>query len=190
MMGQIWRRLQLLAAQGKATLVGAQTVQVQVLEGETLKAQRIEPYGLSYRPKAGAQAYLVFPCGDRAMGLALVVGDKRYQMDLTEGEVALHDDEGNFVKLGRGGVVTVKASTSVLADTPNFETTGDAVIGGTLTVTGDVSFAGGASLQGPVTAQAGLEVVGSLTNNGVNVGDSHTHGGVAPGGSDTGVVNT
>lgn len=119
MMGQIWRRLQLLVAQGKATLVGAQTVQVQVLEGEVLKAQRIEPYGLSYRPKAGAQAYLVFPGGDRAMGLALVVGDKRYQLELAEGEVALHDDGGNFVKLGRGGVVTIKASGYVNFDAPS-----------------------------------------------------------------------
>jgi phage gp45-like len=127
MMGQIWRRLQLLAAQGKATLVGAQTVQVQVLEGEVLKAQRVEPYGLSYRPKAGAQAYLVFPGGDRAMGLALVVGDKRYQMDLDEGEVALHDDEGNFVKLGRGGVVTIKASGHVNFETPSVRHNGTEV---------------------------------------------------------------
>lgn len=119
MMGQIWRRLQLLAAQGKATLVGAQTVQVQVLDGEVLKAQRVELYGFSYRPKAGAQVYMVFPGGDRAMGLALVVGDKRYQMDLEEGEAALHDDEGNFVKMGRGGVVTIKASGHVNFETPS-----------------------------------------------------------------------
>jgi phage gp45-like len=127
MMGQIWRRLQLLAAQGKATLVGAQTVQVQVLEGEVLKAQRIEPYGLSYRPKAGSQVYMVFPGGDRAMGLALVVGDKRYQMELAGGEVALHDDEGNFVKLGRGGVVTIKASGHVNFETPSVRHNGTEV---------------------------------------------------------------
>jgi phage baseplate assembly protein V len=176
MMGQIWRRLQLLAAQGKATLVGPQTVQVQVLEGEVLKAQRIEPYGLSYRPKPGAQAYLVFPCGDRAMGLALVVGDKRYQLELAEGEVALHDDEGNFVRLGRGGVATIKAATKVLADTPVFETTGNAVIGGTLTVAGASALAGGAA------------VTGALTNNGTSVGNAHRHGGVATGSGNTGGV--
>jgi phage baseplate assembly protein V len=176
MMGQIWRRLQLLAAQGKATLVGAQTVQVQVLDGEVLKAQRIEPYGLSYRPKAGAQAYLVFPGGDRAMGLALVVGDKRYQMELAEGEVALHDDEGNFVRLGRGGVATIKAATKVLADTPVFETTGNAVISGTLTVAGASTLAGGAV------------VTGALTNNGTSVGNGHRHGGVATGSGNTGGV--
>lgn len=175
-MEQIWRRLQLLAAQGRATLVGAQTLQVQVLEGEVLKAQRIEPYGLSYRPKAGAQAYLVFPGGDRAMGLALVVGDKRYQLELVEGEVALHDDEGNFVKLGRGGVATVKASASVLADTPLFETAGNVVIGGTLTVAGASTLSGGAA------------VTGALTNNGTSVGNGHRHSGVATGTGNTGGV--
>jgi phage gp45-like len=164
MMGQIWRRLQLLAAQGKATLVGAQTVQVQVLEGEVLKAQRVEPYGFSYRPKAGAQAYLVFPGGDRAMGLALVVGDKRYQMDLAEGEVALHDDEGNFVKLGRGGVAMVKAAGQIVLDAP------------TVLVTG------------AVTMQTGLAVAGALTNNGVGVGNGHRHSGVATGSGNTGGV--
>jgi phage baseplate assembly protein V len=176
MMGQIWRRLQLLAAQGKATLVGAQTVQVQVLDGETLKAQRIEPYGLSYRPKAGAQAYLVFPGGDRALGLALVVGDKRYQLELVEGEVALHDDEGNFVKLGRGGLATVKAASKVIADTPEFETTGNAVIGGNLKVVGVATLSGGAAING------------ALTNNGTSVGSGHRHSGVLTGNGNSGGV--
>lgn len=164
MIGQIWRRLQLLAAQGRATLVAHKTLQVEVLEGEVLTAQRVEPYGLSYRPKPGAQAYLLFPAGDRAMGLALVVGDKRYQMELAEGEVALHDDEGNYVKLGRGGVVTVKANTQLVLDAP-------AVL-----------------VTGPVTMQAGLAVTGALTNNGVSVGNGHTHTGVVPGGGKTGAV--
>lgn len=124
MIGQIWRRLQLLAAQGVATVVGAQVVQVKVLDGEVLKAQRVEPYGLSYRPLPGAQAYLVFPAGDRAMGMALVVGDKRYQVDLAEGEVALHDQAGNFVKMGAGGVVTIKAAGGVNLETPSVKHNG------------------------------------------------------------------
>ncbi len=118
MMSQIWRRLQLLAGQGVATLVSHQRVQATVLDGETLKAQRVEPYGLSYRPKPGAQVYLVFPAGDRAQGIALVVGDRRYEMQLQEGEVALHDDEGNHIKLGRGGHITMQAAGSVSINTP------------------------------------------------------------------------
>ncbi len=166
---QVWRRLQLLAAQGAASLVGAEVVQVKVLDGEVIKAQRVEPYGLSYRPKPGAQAYVVFPGGDRALGLALVVGDKRYQMDLAEGEVALHDDEGNFVRLGRGGVVTVKASTSITLDAP------------VVNVTGVLNALDAANVTGPLAAAGGAAVQGGLSNNGTNVGSSHKHGGVKAG---------
>lgn len=158
MIGSVWRRLQLLCAQGVVNLIGADKVQVRVLDGETLdNIQRVEPYGFSYRPKPGSRAYLFFPAGDRSYGMALVIGDKRYQMDLQEGEVALHDDQGNFVKIGHGGVVTAKASAKVIADTPLFETTQDAKIGGKLIVMG------------------GADITGAISNNGKNVGSSHTH---------------
>lgn len=131
MMRQIWGRLQLICAQGVTTLIGADKVQVRVLDGEPLdNIDRVEPYGLSYRAKKGSRAYLFFPSGDRSYGVALVIGDKRYQMDLQEGEVALHDDEGNHVHIKRGGIIEVKASTKVVADTPIFETTGDVVVSG------------------------------------------------------------
>lgn len=147
MMEQVWRRLQLLAAQGVATLVGDRVVQSRVLADELARAQRIEPYGLSYMPKAGAEVYLVFPAGDRAQGLALVIGDRRYQVALQAGEVALHDDEGNMVKLGRGGVITIKANAAVNIEAPQ------------------------------------------LRHNGVNVGSTHTHGGISPGPASTSVPN-
>lgn len=118
MMEQVWRRLQLLVAQGVATLVGDRVVQAIALDEEVVKAQRVEPYGLSYMPKPGAQVYMLFPSGDRAQGLALIVGDRRYQVALESGEVALHDDDGNMVKLGRGGVITIKASGSVDIQSP------------------------------------------------------------------------
>lgn len=160
----VWRRLQLLIGQGVGTLIGAKFVQADALTDEPLpKVHRVEPYGLSYRAKPGCEVYMVFPGGDRAEGIALVIGDKRYQMDLLEGEVALHDDEGNFVKLGRNGIVTVKASTKVIADTPLFQTTGDVEIGGRLKVAG------------------GADIAGGLTNNGVSVGEEHDHTSTLPG---------
>lgn len=105
MIRQVWNRLQLMFAQGVCNLIGADKVQVRVLDGETLdNIDRAEPYGFSYRPKAGSRAYLFFPSGDRSYGVALVIGDKRYQMDLREGEVALHDDLGQRVHLRRDGI--------------------------------------------------------------------------------------
>lgn len=106
MIGQVWARVQLMIAQGVGVLIGADKVQVTVLDGEPLNnIKRVEPYGFSYRPKRGCQAYLVFPSGDRSFGIALVIGDRQYQMDLQEGEVALHDDQGQCVHLTRDGIL-------------------------------------------------------------------------------------
>jgi len=147
-----------MVAQGVGTLIGADFVQVRVLDGETLKnIRRVEQYGLSYRPKPGCQVYLHFPAGDRSYGVALVIGDKRYQMELEEGEVALHDDENNYVHIKRGGIIEVKAATKVIADTPLFETTHDMKIGGN------------------------VEILGGLKVRGKDVSDTHTHTSTAPG---------
>lgn len=163
-MNAVWHRLQLLFAHGVSTLVGANKVQTRVLEGEPLNnIARIEPYGFSYRPKPGSQTYLLFPSGDRSYGVAIVIGDKRYQMDLVEGEVALHDDENNYVKIKRGGIIEVKAANKVIADVPMFETTHDAKIGGN------------------------VEILGGLTVRGKNVSDTHTHTSGASGTPTSGV---
>nr|VFK18123.1 MAG: phage baseplate assembly protein V [Candidatus Kentron sp. LPFa] len=190
MMDQIWTRLQLLFASGVGKLVGHDRIQARVLRGEVLpNIDRIEPYGYSYRPKPGCQPYIVFPAGDRSYGVALVVGDKRYKMTLTEGEVALHDDGGNHVYLKRGGVIEAKASGRVIADTPLFEATGDAIIHGNLQVRGNTrSNAGYHGEGGGVAAmQSGLFVKGPLTVNGKDVSDAHTHTSNGPGVSTTGV---
>ncbi len=213
MNGQIWRRLQLAIAQGVVNLVGANKVQVRVLDGEPLtNIDRVEPYGLSYRPKKGSRSYLFFPAGDRSYGVALVIGDKRYQMELQEGEVALHDDEeGSHVLLKRGGIIEAKAATKVIADTPLFETTHDAKIGGNLVVVGTTHLqqvvncdmnmivagntvsamvlAGGFSslMGGPATMPQGLAVNGTFTVNGKNVDQTHTHTVTAFGAPSSGV---
>ncbi|MDR0673314.1 MAG: phage baseplate assembly protein [Zoogloeaceae bacterium] len=132
----VWQRLQLLFAHGVGLLLGHEKAQARVLDEEILpNLDRVEPYGFSYRPKPGCQTYLLFPSGDRSYSVALVIGDKQYNMQLQEGEVAIHDDEGNYVHLQRGGnivvnaaqTVTVKAGTKVRLETPLLEVTGDIV---------------------------------------------------------------
>lgn len=184
MINQVFSRLKLLFAKGKVLRIGADTVQVRVLDEETLSnIERVEPYGFSYRPKPGCQAYLVFPDGDRSYGFSLVIGDKQYQMDLQDGEVAIHDDQGNYVHIQRGGVIEVKAATKVIADTPLFETTQDAKIGGNLLVMGQQTANGGyygmggtaARMHSGALIENGLDVTGHLNCNGKNISDTHTH---------------
>jgi phage baseplate assembly protein V len=186
----IWNRLQLLFAKGVAALVGNEKVQARVLSDETLaNIERVEPYGFSYRPKPGAQTWLLFPAGDRSYGVAIVIGDKRYNMTLQEGEVALHDDEGNYVHIKRDGVIEVKAAEKVIADTPLFETTQDAKIGGNLVVVGQTISAAGYYGEGGGVAkmQGGLNVTGEFRVNEKNVSDTHTHTSNGPGVETSGV---
>lgn len=153
----IWSRVKTLFAQGALKRVSDKKVQPTILddESDTLdNVLRVEPYGLSYRAKSGGQAYVVFPNGDRSLGLCLICGDKRYQMILAEGEVALHDDQGQHVHIQRGGVIEIKANTKVLADCPLFETTQDAKIGGNLQVMGTTTSVG------HITGTGGLAVSG------------------------------
>lgn len=113
-MSSVWARVKLIFSLGRARLIEHERVQARVFADEILpNLARVEPYGFSYRPKPDAQTYLLFPSGDRSFGVAILIGDKRYQMQLQEGEVALHDDEGNHVHLARGGNINVHAAGAI-----------------------------------------------------------------------------
>lgn len=187
-MQQIWSRVQLLFGQGRVARVGARDVQVRVLDEEVLEAARVQPYGFSHRP-LGGEAYLGFVAGDRALGIALIVGDRRYEMDLSAGEVAIHDHQGNFVHIQAGGVIEVCASTKVVATTPLLETTGDVHIGGNLVVAGSTQAAGFYGPSGAAASLAGgAQVEGTFVVNGKDVSDGHVHISSAPGTPTSGVV--
>ena len=178
MINQIWNRLQLLFAQGTSTRVSKTHIQATVLDDDIpAKIKRIEPYGFSNFPHAGSQAYLTFPSGDRSYGIAIIVGDEKYQMTLQQGEVAIHDDEENWVHLKRGGTIEVKAATKVIAETPLFETSADAKIGGNLEVCGITASAQGFTGAGKNAAlmQNGLNINGVFTVNGKDISDQHKH---------------
>jgi phage baseplate assembly protein V len=194
MSDHVWRRLQLLFAQGAAKLIGHAKVQARVLSDEVLpNLDRVEPYGFSYRPKPGAEAYLLFPSGDRSYGVAIVIGDRQYNMTLEEGEVAIHDDAGNYVHLKRGGNIEVKANAEitlhaprVVLDTPETEITGNVSIAGNTAIAQGLSVLGEGGAGSTITGE--FAITGGISCNGKNIGDTHTHTGVIPGGGTTGEV--
>ena len=178
MIDQIFRRLQLLFSVGKAVLTGRNNVQASFFDDDlSPNVRHVEPYGFSYFPNDGAEVYGLFVNGDRALGFALITGDKRYKMILQKGEVAIHDDSGNFVHIKRGGVIHVKASAKVIADTPLFEATHDAVVGGNLLVKGNTqSNAGFYGINGGMAEMnGGAKVKGGFEVNGKDVSDGHSH---------------
>lgn len=86
--------------------------------------EHAHPYGFVNVPKKptgqgtvrrAAEAFLSYLGGNRSHGIALIVGDRRYRLyQLDEGEVALHDDQGQQVHLKRDGIwASVPQSKSI-----------------------------------------------------------------------------
>ncbi len=149
-------------------------------------------------PTVGEQVVLFAPSGELAQG---VVGHSVFQdtkpapatskdqetVVFPDGSTVDYNSDSNTLTLtvaGNGNVVvnckvaTINADTSVTIDTPQTTVTGSLTVekslsmgsaGGSMTITGDVAITGA-----------------SLTHNGKNVGSTHTHTGVTPGGGNTG----
>lgn len=158
-----------------------QEVDLDLMHGEMKSGvEHWHPYGITTVPKAGAEALVVFPGGNRSHGIVIACADRRYRLTgLEEGDIALHDDSGQMVKLGRSGMelsspqpISVKSSAGISLEAPS------------ASVKGDMSFEGNASFNGNVAIKGG-----SLTHNEKNVGSTHTHSGVQPGGGSTNVPN-
>jgi phage gp45-like len=87
-------------------------------QGQAL--EHFHQYGFTARPKKptgtgllrqAAEAIFAHLGGNRSHGIALMVGDRRYRPNnLQEGEVVLHDDQGNQVYISRGTIVINAAS--------------------------------------------------------------------------------
>ncbi len=106
-MAPIEGRVRLMLARAIVNLVSdaaqAQEMQIDLLADETHDAvERLQDYGFTSVPHAGAEALVAFVGGLRSHGVVIAVADRRYRLrSLQAGEVALYDDLGNVVKLGR-----------------------------------------------------------------------------------------
>ncbi|HIE4429972.1 TPA: oxidoreductase [Burkholderia multivorans] len=90
-----------------------------------------------------------------------------------------------------GSGITISSPTKVTISAPNVEvdaSAGCAINSPTITLNGNLS-QGGGSYAGTSTFNGNVATTGTLTNNGKNVGSTHTHGGVQPGSGNTGAPN-
>jgi len=161
-----------------------QTVQVQGLGKVVLdNIEHWEPYGLTSRPHAEAEALIGCIGGSLSHGVAINIADRRYRLqNLAEGEVALYDDLGNMVKLGRSQV-TVEAVSHLEASAPTAKITattthiGDVTIEGNLVVTGLIIGQGGMAISGGSGASVNGNLVitgGDVDADGISL-KGHTH---------------
>ncbi|SHJ69331.1 Bacteriophage Mu Gp45 protein [Roseomonas rosea] len=96
----------------------------------------VQQYGLTSRAKVGADAVVIFVGGNRGSGVIIATNDRRYQLELEEGEVAIHDDLGHKVHLSRTGIridggghnLTITGVPKLLQD-GDIEATGDVKAG-------------------------------------------------------------
>ena len=142
-----------------------QQIQLELLEGELRdQVEVMQFYGVYSRPLPGADYAVAFIGGNREQGIAIASADRRYHLQLLEGEVALADDLGNVIRLGRDAM-TINSVGPLNIKAPAINITGP------VTITGDVT------------------TTGHIVNNGKHVDSEHTHGGVMSGPGNTGVVN-
>lgn len=131
-----------------------QSVQVQILSDQVRdNAEHFQHYGFTSVPHPGAEGLALAVGGSSGHTVVINIDDRRYRLKaLADGEVALYDDQGQYVKLGRNGQVRAKATTKLTLEAPAVEI-----------------------------------ISASLKHNGVNIGDTHKHGGIAPGAALTAV---
>lgn len=143
-----------------------QILQVKAGADETLTdVEHREPYGYTSRPHQGAEAVVISLGGNTSHSMVLMVGDRRYRLKgLKEGEVALHDDQGNVVHLQREQIL-VNAVQKLQITAP------ETAINSNLTVTGNTVFNG------------------QVSANGKRIDETHKHTGVQSGGSTSGAVS-
>lgn len=97
-------RALIAAVNDDATL---QTLQIELTADEAQDGvEHFQPYGLAYKPHTGAEAIALAVGGLRSHAVVLTVTDRRYRLKaLQDGEVALYDDQGQKLLLGRDGIV-------------------------------------------------------------------------------------
>ena len=164
-------------------------VQQITYQGKVADSAVVFPYGIHANLPVDSLG-LMFPIGDTSEDRAVIGYNPKVRPTLLEGEVSFyHPPTGSFITwkesgdldilVGEGGGgnvtinctdATVTASGSVTIDTPTTTLTGDAEIDGNLTVTGDTALGA------------------TVTSNGKDISDTHTHigspsapsGGVTP----------
>lgn len=76
--------------------------------------ERFQSYGLTSNPLPGAEMIVLSLGGESGHQIVIAIDDRRYRLTgLQSGEVALYTDEGDYVRLGRNGVMTLNAGSTL-----------------------------------------------------------------------------
>lgn len=183
-------RIASLLRRGVTTSVDAaqrmQAIQATTLDEVPLdNMEHFEPYGLTSHPHPGSEPLIMQVEGKRGHEVVVSIADRRYRLQgLAEGEVALYDDLGNVVRLGRAQL-TINAVQHLAVTAPTAEISATTTHIGDVTINGNLVVTGNISADGEITD---LAASGGTTLSHVrSVYDGHTHPGDS--GGTTGTPN-
>lgn len=165
MIAPLQRRIQMMLA--RAVIAGvndaaqAQEHQLDLLAEETHDGvEHFQGYGISSVAPAGLEALVAFVGGLRSHGVVIGVADRKYRLkSLQSGEVALYDDQGQYVLLGRDRI-TIHTDKDVRIEADKVE-----VIASAAKVTADRVDLG-------ASGGAGVARIGDTVSGGVITGGS------------------
>lgn len=183
-------RIASLLRRGVTTSVDAaqrmQAIQASTLDEVPLdNMEHFEPYGLTSHPHPGSEPLIMQVEGKRGHEVVVSIADRRYRLQgLAEGEVALYDDLGNVIRLGRAQL-TVDAVQHLAVTAPTAEITATTTHIGDVTINGNLVVTGNISADGEITDLAASG--GSTLSHVRSVYDGHTHPGDS--GGTTGTPN-
>ena len=107
------------------------------------KIEHWHDYGFSMHPKAGAEVMTMALGGSQDHLIVIGTADRRYRLKVAEGEVALHDDQGQKVHFLRDKTlielskpVHAKSTQKVTIEAPTIELKGNISHTGSMTTTG------------------------------------------------------
>lgn len=150
----------------------------------------MQPYGFSSVAPQGSMMLVLAVGGDPGDLVGLPIGSPAMRAGgLAPGESVQYGPAGQRIHCKADGTIDVRSGVKVTLKAPSFEfqagdctvlidENGVSITGGGLSITG-----------GGMTASGGEGIAlsgGTLTHNGRNVGETHTHTGVQPGGGTTG----
>lgn len=145
---------------------GMQTLKAAILAGENRDdIEYFQDYGFTSVPKAGAEALVICPQGNRDHMIAVKVADRTVRLKgLETGEVAIFTDEGDKIHLKRNNNIEVVAATKVTLTTPLAEFSENVVIKGNLDVEGNETVKGNETVEGNSTVEGTADVTGAVTS--------------------------
>ncbi|MFK4751435.1 phage baseplate assembly protein domain-containing protein [Oceanobacter antarcticus] len=162
------RRLRVLLQRSQVLLTKyngkIRLLQVQVPGGQALSdVEHLEPFGFTSHPPQGAEAIVLAFGGNGSHSVGLLVGDRRYRLVIEEGEAAIYNQGGDFLKMGKDGTATLKTATKAVIDAPATEITGTLQVTGATTLQNTLSVAAAATLQTTLSVSATVTAGGSVS---------------------------